>query len=286
MPQLPSSLINPMRVLMFILLLQLAGCTSLLFYPMEIQVTTPEYLGIRYDDIYLFTEDNNRLHGWKLYADTQPIGTVLYFHGNAENISTHFTNVYWLTKHGYDVYLFDYRGYGQSEGEPDLDLIIRDAELMIGNVIDYHNVKNIIVIGQSLGASIAIYAVAHSAYKNNITALFSISAFSDYHAVAQDLLSKSWLFWLFQWPLSYTINNTYSPVKSIALVSPIPLFIMQSPDDEIIEEYHAERLFGEAKPPKQLLPLQGRHNSMFGYENNRKVLLETLGTLKRSPDGQ
>ncbi|MDX1813145.1 MAG: alpha/beta hydrolase, partial [Gammaproteobacteria bacterium] len=113
-------------------------------------------------------------------------------------------------------------------------------------------------------------------YKKNISALVSVSAFSDYRAVARDMLSKSWLFWLFQWPLSYTISDRYSPVESIALVSPIPLFIMQSPEDEIIEPYHAERLLDEAKPPKQLLPLYGRHNSTFRYESNRQLLLETL----------
>ncbi|WP_455207631.1 alpha/beta hydrolase [Kaarinaea lacus] len=268
-----------MRILTFIILLQVTGCTSLIFYPMKDEVLTPDRLGTRYDDIYLSTEDNLRLHGWKLYADTLPVGTILYFHGNAENISTHFANVHWLTKHGYDIYLFDYRGYGKSEGETDLDLIIRDAEAMIGDVVGRQGVGDIIVIGQSLGASIAIYAVAHSEYKKNITALISISAFSDYRAVTQDALSKSWLFWLFQWPLSYTISNKYSPVKFVGDVSPIPLFILHSPDDEIIMTYHAQRLLQEAREPKQLLILQGGHNTIFNFENNKKVLLESLKTL-------
>jgi len=275
-----------MRLLMLLILLPLTGCTSFLFYPMKNQVTTPDQLGVQYDDIYLSTSDNKQLHGWKLHAEKQSVGSLLYFHGNAENISTHFTNVYWLTKYGYDVYLFDYRGYGQSEGEPDLDLIISDAELMIGNVIQRPDVKNIVVIGQSLGASIAIYAVAHSAYKNNISALVAVSAFSDYHAVTQDMLAKSWLFWLFQWPLSYTINNQYSPVESIALISPIPLFILQSPDDEIIEGYHAEHLMTEAKPPKQSLPVQGKHNAIFRYKKNRETLLEILDSLGHKPEEQ
>lgn len=282
----PAGHFIPTRLLMLIMLLQLTGCTSLLFYPMQTQVTTPEQLGTHYDDLYLTTEDNTRLHGWKLYAETQRRGAILYFHGNAENISTHFRNVLWLTKLGYDVYLFDYRGYGYSEGEPDLDLIIRDAELMIGNIVTRQDTSNIIIIGQSLGGSIAIYAVAHSAYKDNITALISVSAFSDYRAVAQDTLSKSWLFWLFQWPLSYTISNEYSPVESVAQVAPIPLIIMHSPNDQIIEPYHAERLFEKAKQPKQLLQVEGSHNAVFKYDSNRDAMLETLGKLQKIPDNQ
>ncbi|HEY5604652.1 MAG TPA: alpha/beta fold hydrolase [Gammaproteobacteria bacterium] len=278
-PGYPLDDMKRMRILIFLVLVQVMGCTNLLFYPMKNQVITPDQLGIRYDDVYLSTEDNRQLHGWKLYAVTQPLGTILYFHGNAENISTHFANVSWLTKHGYDVYLYDYRGYGKSEGQADLDLIIKDAEAMIGDVVGRQAVENIIVIGQSLGASIAIYAVAHTKYKKNITALISISAFSDYRAVTQDALSKSWLFWLFQWPLSYTISNQYSPIKSVADVSPIPIFIMHSPDDEMIDVYHAERLLKEADEPKQLLVLQGGHNTIFNYENNRKTLLESLDSL-------
>ncbi|WP_455202393.1 alpha/beta hydrolase, partial [Kaarinaea lacus] len=171
---------------------------------MESHLITPDRIGIHYEDLYISTEDGIRLHGWKLFSEIKPVGTLLYFHGNAENISTHFTNVYWLTKFGYNIYLFDYRGYGQSEGEPDLDLIIKDNELMIGHVAGLEAVDEVIVIGQSLGASMSIYSVAHSKHKKQIKALIAISAFSDYHDVAQDALAKSWLFWLFQWPLSFT----------------------------------------------------------------------------------
>ena len=246
---------------------------------MESHLITPDRIGIHYEDLYISTEDGIQLHGWKLFSEIDPVGTILYFHGNAENISTHFTNVYWLTKFGYDIYLFDYRGYGQSEGEPDLDLIIKDNELMIGHVAELEDVEEVIVIGQSLGASISIYSVAHSKHKKHIKALIAISAFSDYHDVAQDALAKSWLFWLFQWPLSFTISNKYSPVKSVGDISPIPLVLMHSKDDEIIEMYHAETLMSAAKMPKELIILEGTHNRIFSYDDNKKALLESLKSL-------
>ena len=240
----------------------------------------PDTLGISYEDIYVETSDNLRLHGWKLLAKDQTAGTLLFFHGNAENISTHFANVYWLTAHGYDVYLFDYRGYGQSEGAAELDPIIDDMELLIGHVIDDLPAdQKLIVVGQSLGASLSIYSVAHSEYRDRIAALVSVAAFSDYHDIAQDALAKSWLFWLFQWPLSKTIDNTYSPVESVDNVSPVPIFILHSQEDEIIEFYHAQRLYKAALEPKQLVKLEGGHNVTFNLDSNRQQLLDVLETV-------
>lgn len=266
-----------MRIILLSCILIISGCTNYIFYPMKEHVLTPDAIGVKYEDIYVETADNYRLHGWKLFSEGETEGTLLFFHGNAENISTHFANVYWLVAHGYDVYLFDYRGYGQSQGEAELDLIIDDMDLITGHVIDdLPEDQQLIVMGQSLGASLSIYSVAHSRYRDRIAALVSVSAFSDYHDIAQDALSKSWLFWLFQWPLSKTISNAYSPVESVDKVAPVPIFIMHSKEDEIIDYYHAEVLYEAALEPKQLITLEGGHNATFNLESNRQKLLNVL----------
>ena len=265
------------RILFLLSILVLPGCTHYIFYPMEEHVLTPDVLGVSYEDIYVETTDNIRLHGWKLFAKDQAAGTLLFFHGNAENISTHFTNVYWLTEHGYDVYLFDYRGYGKSEGEAELDPIVDDMELLIGHVLEAIPLEEkLVVIGQSLGASLAIHAVAHSQYRDRISILVSVAAFSDYHEIAQDVLAKSRIFWLFQWPLSKTVNNSYSPLKTIDKVAPIPTIILHSQDDEIIDYYHALKLYDSAQEPKQLVTLEGSHNYALSTKLNRRTLLNAL----------
>jgi hypothetical protein len=244
---------------------------------MQEHVLTPEAIGIGYEDIFVDTVDDLTLHGWRLFAEGESRGTLLFFHGNAENISTHFANVYWLTALGYDVYLFDYRGYGRSRGEAELDPIIDDMQLLIGYVVEQLPTEGkLIVMGQSLGASLSIYAVANSPYRDNIAALVSVAAFSDYHDIAQDALSKSWLFWLFQWPLSKTISNTYSPLKVVDEVSPLPIYIMHSNEDEIIDYYHAERLYQAAREPKSLITLEGGHNVTFNQNSNREKLIDAL----------
>jgi alpha-beta hydrolase superfamily lysophospholipase len=266
-----------MRIIFLLNLLILSGCTNFIFYPMKQHVLTPDAIGVMYEDIFVETTDTLQLHGWKLFSEGETAGTLLFFHGNAENISTHFANVYWLAAHGYDVYLFDYRGYGQSDGEAELDPIIDDMQLLIGYMVDDLPVnQNLVVMGQSLGASLSIYSVAHSQYQDRIAALVSVAAFSDYHDIAQDALSNSWLLWLFQWPLSKTISNSYSPVESVAKVSPVPIYIMHSQEDEIIPFYHAQRLYEAGLQPKQLITLEGGHNVTFNLDSNRQKLLDVL----------
>ena len=273
------------RLFLLASLLAGTGCTDYIFYPMRDMVLSPDVVGLEYEDLFIETGDQLRLHGWRLFSSTTPVATVLYFHGNAENISTHFGNVYWLAKQGYEIYLFDYRGYGQSEGEAELDGIIDDMDSIIGYAAGaVPNDRPLVVMGQSLGASLSIYAVAHSAYRDRLAALVSVSAFSDYHDIAQDALASSWLFWLFQWPLSRTIDNSYSPLEAIDRVAPVPVFIMHSPDDEIIGFYHAEKLFEAASKPRQLIRLEGRHNVTFNIDSNRDRLLDVLETTGESAD--
>jgi len=272
-----------MRVILLSCILITSGCTNFIFYPMKEHVLTPDAIGVMYEDIFIESKDNLRLHGWRLFSEGETKATLLFFHGNAENISTHFANVYWLVAHGYDVYLFDYRGYGQSEGVAELDPIVDDMLLLIGHVLDELPVnQKLIVMGQSLGASLSIYSVAHNPYRDRIAALVSVAAFSDYHDIAQDALSSSWLFWLFQWPLSKTISNTYSPVESVDKVAPVPLFIMHSDEDEIIDYYHAEVLYEAALEPKQLITLEGGHNATFNIDSNRQQLLNVLEAISEN----
>ncbi len=272
---------------LFATLFFLSACTNFLFVPLKPFPVTPEAADIIYEDIYLDTDDGIKLHGWKLNADTektggQILGSMLFFHGNGDNISTQLPNTFWLAKEGYDLYVFDYQEYGLSQGKAELDTTISDMELMIAYVTaQLADDKKLIVMGHSLGGAMAIYTVAHSAYRDKIETLITIEAFSDYHDVTQDVLSKSWLFWLFQWPLSFTVDNSYRPLDSIGLISPIPVLIMHSESDEMIDMYHAERLYAAAKEPKYFKLIDSNHSNILISKENRQVLFDYLKTLER-----
>ena len=201
-----------------------ASCTSMLFQPLKQHFFTPAVVDVKYEDVYIESDRGLNLHGWKLFTLQQKKGSVLFLHGNGENISTHFANLYWLTEHGYDGYIFDYRGYGKSEGLPEIDGVVRDVYSMLDYVVaNTDSQQQIIVIGHSMGGALAIYAIADYDKKQRLSTLVTVEAFSDYHDIAQDMLATSWLTWLFQWPLSLTIDNTYSPVEVIEKLPPLPL---------------------------------------------------------------
>lgn len=265
----------------FLLLLLLTGCTQYLFVPVKKLPVTPDKIDIQHRDIYIQSSEGYRLHGWKLMAEQKTAGSILFFHGNGDNVSTQLPNTVWLTKQGYDVYVFDYSGYGISEGWPSLDSTIKDLELMIEYVItQLPDDEKLIILGHSLGASMGIYTVAHSAYKYRIKGLITVAAFSDFHDITQDVLSRNWLTWLFQWPLSFTVDNSYRPLDSIGLVSPVPLLIMHSEADKLIDIYHARRLLEAARQPRQFIRIEGDHNNIFSFPGNRKLLLDYLMTLE------
>lgn len=269
-------------LLLLLLFISLPACTNFLFVPTKLQPITPGDLGIIYEDIRITTADGLVLHGWKLLAEGNRAGTILFFHGNGDNVSTQLPTTFWLPEQGYDVYIVDYREYGQSEGEANLDATISDMESIIAYVTEQlPEQEKLVIAGHSLGGSMAIYAVAHSAYRERIKTLITIEAFSDYHDVTRDVLSKSWLFWLFQWPLSYTIDNTYRPLDAIALVSPVPVLIMHSESDRMIDIYHAERLYEAANQPKTFNLIDSDHNRIFFKAENRKLLLDYLQTLDK-----
>lgn len=268
------------RLLFPATLLLLSGCSNYLFHPVKTFPLTPDQAELRYEDLYIDTADGLELHGWKIHAEKEKAGTILFFHGNGDNVSTQLPNTFWLAKEGYDLYVFDYRGYGLSQGEARLGPVISDMELMISYTVgELPANEKLIVIGHSLGGSMAIYSVAQSAYRNRIESLVTIAAFSDYHDVTQDVLAKSWLFYLFQWPLSFTVDNSYRPLDYIGEISPIPVLIIHSESDEMIGLYHAERLFEAAKEPKSFKLIDSDHSRVMIKKENRQTLLDYLKTL-------
>ena len=97
------------------------GCNSLFYYPSQKVFYTPHNFGTTYEDVYFTSKDGTRLNGWFVPAIGHAKGTVIHFHGNAENITNHYTFVQWLPSEGFNLFVFDYRGYGASSGKPDLE---------------------------------------------------------------------------------------------------------------------------------------------------------------------
>jgi fermentation-respiration switch protein FrsA (DUF1100 family) len=255
----------------------LSACTPLFFQPHNVIVATPGQYGVDYQPVEFKAQDGTGLFAWFLPARGEPTATVLYLHGNGQNISTHFANVAWMPAAGFNVLAMDYRGYGGSEGKPTLSGVQMDIDAAMRVLLERPDVdpERIVVFGQSLGGALAIHYVAHSAYRRNVRAVIADSPFSDYRKVAREKMADLFITWPFQWLPAFTVNNDYSPQASVAALSPIPLLLIHGEQDLIVPPHHSRLLFESAQEPKALwsIPDTG-HIGALRERSVRKRLAE------------
>lgn len=270
----------PVAVLASIVLIAaLAGCDSYFFYPSKDHIPNPALDCVAREDVFVRTPDGVRLHGWVLRPKGEPLGTILFLHGNAENVSTHVNSVVWLALAGFRVVLVDYRGYGRSEGKATMAGVHADALAAIDAVFAMDGVDKdrVAVLGQSLGGAVAIYAVANSPHKDRIRALVVDSAFSGYREIAREKVGDIAVLKMFRAPLSRLVTDRYSPRLWIARIAPIPLLIIHGGADRVVPPAHGERLYVLAAEPKTLCILPGAgHIQAFASPAVRARVLRFL----------
>lgn len=275
------------HLLPFLFLLGLTGCSHLIFHPDKNFYPIPDDLGIEREDHFFRNADNLLLHGWFIPSVTKSDkGTVFFLHGNAQNVSTHLRATWWLPHYGYNVFMFDYRGYGRSQGKATLEGLHQDVSAAMNYVFTKLPIDKdkVVIYGQSLGGSLAITASPQSKHFPRISGVIVEGAFTSYRRVAREALDAWWLTWAFQWPLSYAITDKYRPIDTIASISPKPILIIQGAEDQVINLKHGQELYEAAKQPKQhwVVEKAGHNNALEG-ETARKELLDYLQKLFQMP---
>jgi len=257
----------------------LSSCTHFFFQPHSQHFASPEQYKITYEDIY-FKGDAGKLHGWwfpaKLSGTDKAMATVLFLHGNGQNISTHSGLIYWLTQYQYDVFIFDYRGYGKSEGSVQLEGALNDITRAREYIASRHKANNkLFVIGHSLGASLGVVNLAMD--EASVDGIILVSPFSEFRKITRETMSRSWLTWAFQWPISLTINDEYNPIDFVAKLPDVPKLFMYSEEDTVIRPEHVLSLYHRASEPKFIEKSWGNHNSLFAQKENQQIILRYLG---------
>lgn len=260
-------------------LLMLASCTGVFFHPDRRTYFSPQHWGLAHEDIDFHAADGTRLHAWLLPAVGAARGTILFLHGNAQNISAHLASVAWLPERGYNVFLLDYRGYGSSQGTPQLDGLFADIEAAADYIArrDDLHAAPLVIFGQSLGGALAITAAAGLQSKYAIAAVVSESAFSSYRTIAREKLGQVWFTWPLRWPLSLAFADDVSPRRFAGKISPIPLLIVHGEADVVVPDHHARILYDAAIEPKELWLLPGvGHIAAVDRPEFRERLLQWL----------
>lgn len=257
--------------------LALSGCTNLFFLPMKRQVLSPQQMGLPAEDLYLSSGDGTRLFAWRLFAE-EPRGVVCYFHGNAENISTHIVNVAWLPARHYEVLLTDYRGYGGSSGDPTLEGALLDVQAGLDACRVRGEALGVPVhaLGQSLGAALVLEVASRPENRAWLASVTVDSGFTAYRKIARDALQRTWVGRLLAPPLGLLVTSAHAPADAIGKLPPVPVLVLHSPDDEIIPYAHGEALYAAARSPKSFLSTRGPHNGALRLADVQDALVSFM----------
>lgn len=214
-------------------------------------VSTPKDIGLDYQDVEFVTEDDIKLHGWFIPNENAE-KTLLFFHGNAGNISHRLQSIDIFNRLGLNIFIIDYRGYGQSEGKITEKGSYRDAEAAWHHLVNTRGIDEdkIIVFGRSLGASIAAWLAS----KKKPSALIIESGFTSVPSMGQRLYPFLPVRWLAH--ISY---DTQQYVQSVTC----PVLVAHSKNDEIIPYDEGRKIFDAANKPKRFLEMRGGHNDGF-----------------------
>jgi fermentation-respiration switch protein FrsA (DUF1100 family) len=278
-------------------LLLLQGCfTGAFYHPDQVQIETPAHYHLRFEEVAFNSRDGTRLSGWFVPAIGSPFGTVVHFHGSYGNQTYSFKQVSWLPAKGFNVFTFDYRGYGQSGGAPSKRGVYEDSVAAIEYILKRPggDHDNVFVFGQSLGGANAAAAIARNDFPQ-IRAVVLEGTFYDYRSQAQDMMVAATrkkignlpCLPLQIWPISFlTVTNSYSPGEYIHQVSPIPVMLIHCLQDSVVSYRHSERLHEAAKEPKQLWLINGcSHLAVFteGHADSgyRQKLVQFLMDYRR-----
>jgi fermentation-respiration switch protein FrsA (DUF1100 family) len=234
---------------------------AITFHPERIPANETLAVPAGAEEVWFTAADGTRLHGWFFRSESQPeTATIIYFHGNGGNI----TNIDWvgqrLSRRGFDVLLFDYRGYGKSEGEVgDESGLYADGDAALAFVVNQKGARpdRVVLYGQSLGTTVA----ADIASRQNVGAVILESGLSSASSVGRTALP-----WLPAW-LHFLSTNRFESARKLSHVK-APVLITHGDPDPIIPTEEARILFAGANEPKQLLIFPGAGHNVFGSQGD------------------
>ena len=256
-----------MKIGIFILIAYIGLCLfiffyqkNLIFFPSKQVSEIPKHMNI--EEVFFQTKDNVKLHAW--YLDNKANKTVLFFHGNAGNLSDRKQQLEIFNTLNLNALIFDYRGYGKSNGtitnETDLYL---DANAALEYLQKEKKIPlpEIIAWGRSLGGAIAI----DTTQNRKVFAVIIESTF-----FSMDAMARKRFWYVPTKQLSKFHFRSDNKIKKIDS----KLLIIHSRDDEMIPFINGKKLFNIAPKNKTFLEISGSHNN--GFQESQNIYINTL----------
>jgi len=221
----------------------------------------PSSSSVSREDVHFTASDGVRLHGWYI-PSAGAKATLLWFHGNAGNITHRLGNIEMLKPLNLNIFIFDYRGYGKSEGEPDEKGIYSDSQAAYDWLVKVKNIlpEEIILFGRSLGGICAVEVASG----NPAAGLILESVFPSAGKMAEKIFPVL--------PLGGAIKSRFDAISKVPDLK-LPKLFIHGTQDEIVPYKLGRELFSVAADPKEFYDIQGAgHNDTFliggaGYFN-------------------
>lgn len=252
-------------VCLAILLLQ----EKLIFYPGAAPELTPASSGLEYRDVSIVTRDGTSIHAWFVPAqarvNTQRARAVLMCHGNAGNVESRLVAAKFFARAGFAVLLFDYRGYGKSQGRPSEEGTYLDAEAAHEHLIRVEGfaAERVLVHGESLGGAVAI----ELARRRMVAGLVLENTFTSLPDIGQKLYP-----WV---PVRWLARLQFDSAAKIGSLER-PVLVVHTSEDEVVPFAHGRALYEAARGPKSFLATDGPHNG-GGFLRRKQWRDEVVG---------
>lgn len=214
----------------------------------------PEDFGLSPQQLWLKTPDGERLQAWYLApgpSASQPRHVLLYAHGNAGNLSCRLPQLRLLRDMGIPVLMFDYRGYGESSGQPDEQGLVTDAETALDALLKMGwRPEQVVLLGKSLGGAV----VTALGNRREVGGLILQSTFTSVRDMARVL---------FPWFPIHLFCRIRFETQSLLKSVQVPVMILHSPEDRLVPFEQAMRNLEASPAGTRLIRLEGGHNDTF-----------------------
>jgi len=278
---------SALRFLLFVSFLQLGACSGVFLHPDRVDYSGPMKGNVIVEDGFIDLPAGERIHYWYLPAQidnrrTPEKGLIVHVHGNAQNLTAHVRNVGWLTAAGFGLFVFDYRGYGQSGGRATLDHAFEDVNTALSFAVErFHREQQPVhFYGQSLGGSLLLAALARAPGRWHPRTVIIEGSFYSYQEIAQDKLSRFFLTWPLQWLPSLLLSDRLAPKHlDLSPLKGIRFLVFHSQRDPIVPLEQSEKLFARLPEPKEFhsYPEQGHIDAMWVQKGAfRNLLVDRL----------